>query len=330
VRLLPLACAAALSAALLVPLTATPAAAADAPVGDCLDHQYAEATPNYDDRFSASVAAPSATALDRFIPQGLDTWESYYGAGKDLLVYTAYHEDDAGKSDGDEDYRGLLQGVDPADGSHTNIVRIPPSHAGGVAVHRTGIYISDTGGHVRRYDRQNVADVFSGRRSDNTLNGTRVGPLYGVSFLAVAGDTLFAGRFDRDDRQYMYRYSISDSGALTRYGDRIQVPKRAQGLLVLPDYFVFSSSFTRTERGNLYVLRRGYGETLEGSANWECVRTPEMGEGITLSNDRVYHLFESGASHYANGEDGGGEADTKIRRLQVASRTAVLSLLGER
>lgn len=45
-----------------------------------------------------------------------------------------------------------------------------------------------------------------------------------------------------------------------------------------------------------------------------------MSEGVTISHDRIHLAFESGASHYANNEDGDGVPDRVIRDLQSTHR----------
>ena len=73
-----------------------------------------EATPWYNGHYN--VTRPlSRSLLDRHIPQGLATWRNYYGAGKDLLVYTAYSQNGG---------RARIQGIDESDGSYTHYARI--------------------------------------------------------------------------------------------------------------------------------------------------------------------------------------------------------------
>src|ERR1044072_6255535 len=83
------------------------------------------ATPWFNNHYNASWAL-SRSLLDRHIPQGLTTWNSYYGAGKDLLVYTAYSQTDG---------RARIQGIDPRDGSKTNFAQLQAGrHAARAAV----------------------------------------------------------------------------------------------------------------------------------------------------------------------------------------------------
>ncbi|MFI0468060.1 hypothetical protein ACH347_28600 [Saccharopolyspora sp. 5N102] len=73
------------------------------------------------------------------------------------------------------------------------------------------------------------------------------------------------------------------------------MPKKAQGLLVTEDKFVFSTSATTKNRSNLYISARA-DHQLEPSAR--CFRAPSMSEGMTTYGDNAYLLFESGAQVY--------------------------------
>lgn len=305
-------------AALLAPTATTPAHAIE--TIHCTNEDTADdnATPYFDSIFDPSHYL-SQNVLNTYVPQGLTTWRNYYGAGHDLLVYTAYHEDEGGR-------RAVIQGIDQRDGSLTHYVPIGSGHAGGVAIYDRWAFVSGPNNTVRRYLLSNLAARFSGRET-GALDGAEAGTVYASSFLAIEGNTLFAGRWSGDandgtaHRDRMYRYSIDGNGNLSRIGDAsdfIEVPKRTQGLLVLPNYFVYSTSEGRNNRSNLYVVRRGF-KWLD-SANPDdlrCFRAPTMTEGVTISQDRVYQLFESGADKYANALD---KPDRIIKRLYWADR----------
>ena len=309
---------AATTATLLVPLSAAPSIAADAdPEIDCIneDTKDKEATPYYDARFEQGPEL-SPALLQRFIPQGLTTWRNYYGDGQDLLVYTGYHED------GDT-RRAVIQGVDPRDGSLTKSVRIGPGHAGGVAIHGEWAYVSAPQKQVRRYRLTELALRFQGLETD-AMDGLEAGDVVGAaSFLAVYGDILFVGMYEQESRSTMAKYQIRENGTISnQVGNTIEVPANTQGLLVLPEYFVYSTSFKRTKRSNIYVVKRGY-ELLDNAVaagQLECFRAPTMSEGVTISQDRIYLLFESGASHYADDEDDRGVPDRVIKHLHWADR----------
>lgn len=309
-------------------LIATPAAPASAHTLHCTNESVGgDATPYYNSIFSPAKQKISPTVLDTYVPQGLATWKNYYGKGHDLLVYTAYRElDGAG--------RAVIQGVDQRDGSLTNYAVIGKGHVGGVAISGKWAFVSGPNNTVRRYLLANLADVFAGRAKSDQLSGADAGSVYAASFLAADGNVLYAGRFSGAGdpggahRDKMYRYRISAAGKLSRIGtaaDYIQVPAKTQGLLILPKYFVYSSSEGRTNRSNIYVVKRGFKflDKADGAGSADqlsCFRAPTMTEGLAISQDRIYLIYESGASKYANNEDGKGVPDRVITQLHSAKR----------
>jgi hypothetical protein len=261
--------------------------------------------------------------FEKYVPQGLTAWKAYYGPGKDLLVFTAHSEGDETSN------RAVVQGLDPRTGELTRRVEIGFGHAGGIAIWRDWMYVSGSDNTVRRYNLDNLRSHFKGEATD-AMEGTEIRNISAASFLDIADGVLYAGRFNENEHDYMYEYAISPAdGSLTPIPPgspplRIMVPKKTQGLLVLPNYYVFSTSYGRDKRSNIYVVKRGYQDLEEldlskgkDSRDLQCFRAPTMSEGLTLSNDKIYLLFESGASHF--GEDKknkDGEPDEPDRRIK--------------
>ena len=167
---------------------ATPPAPAAAHTLHCINENVGgDATPYYNSIFRPDKQRISSAVLNRWVPQGLTTWRNYYGAGHDLLVYTAYRElNGVG--------RAVIQGVDQRDGSLTHYAVIGTGHVGGVAIVGKWAFVSGPNDTVRRYLLSNLADVFSGRAKDDHLAGARAGSVYAASFLAADGNVLYAGR----------------------------------------------------------------------------------------------------------------------------------------
>jgi hypothetical protein len=115
----------------------------------------------------------------------------------------------------------------------------------------------------------------------------------------------------------MRTYSVDAAGDLHRTSGDIEVPKKTQGLLVLPNYFVFSTSFGRTNRSNIYVVKRGYSSlaTSYNNGNLRCVRAPTMSEGVASTGGQIYQLFESGADCYRHHEPDSGSSDDPPDRV---------------
>ena len=269
----------------------------------------ADATPWFNNHYNPSWAL-SPSLLDRHIPQGLTTWRSYYGAGNDLLVYTAYSQSDG---------RARIQGIDPRDGSKTNFAQLQVgTHAGGVAIVGRWAFVPGANpGGVRRYSLSRLADIFANGPSSDALAGAYAGDVVGTGFMTQAGNTIYAGTFNEHGLGVMRTYSVDANGDLHRTSGNIEVPKKTQGLLVLPNYFVFSTSYGRTNRSNIYVVKRGYSSlaTSYNNGNLRCVRAPTMSEGVALTGDRIYQLFESGADCYRHHEDDCGASNDPPDRV---------------
>ena len=279
-----------------------------------------EATPWFNNHYNGSWAV-SRSLLDRHIPQGLTTWGSYYGAGKDLLVYTAYSQSGG---------RARIQGIDPRDGSKTNFAQLQTgTHAGGVAIVGKWAFVPGANaGAVRRYKLSRLADIFAHGPSSDALDGAFAGKVVGTGFMTQAGNTIYAGTFNPNGLGVMRTYSVDADGKLHKTSGNIQVPKKTQGLLVLPGYFVFSTSQGRTMRSNVYVVKRGYSSlaTSYNNGNLRCVRIPTMSEGVAQAGGRIYQLFESGADCYRYNEpecSGDGTPDRVITHLYRIPRATL-------
>ena len=280
-----------------------------------------DATPWFNNNYNASWAL-SPSLLDRHIPQGLTTWGSYYGAGNDLLVYTAYSQSDG---------RARIQGIDPRDGSKTNFAQLQAgTHAGGVAIVGRWAFVPGANAPgVRRYSLSRLADIFANGPSSDALEGAYAGDVVGTGFMTQAGNTIYAGTFNPNGLGVMRTYSVDADGDLHQTSGNIEVPKKTQGLLVLPNYFVFSTSQGRTNRSNIYVVKRGYSSlaTSYNNGNLRCVRIPTMSEGVAFTGDRIYQLFESGADCYRYNEPecpGDGTPDRVITHLYRIPRATLI------
>jgi hypothetical protein len=311
------------AAAFAGPAVAAPDPSQADPDFRCLNDNTADddATPWFDTNYSPSWAL-SRSLLDQHVPQGLTTWPAYFGAGHDLLVYTAYSQSGG---------RARIQGIDPRDGSLTNFAQLHADiHAGGVAIVGRWAYVPGaTEGVVRKYSLTNLAGIFAHGPSSDALDGTRAGSVVGTGFLTQEGNTIYAGTFNPNGLGVMRTYSVDGNGDLHQTSGNIEVPKKTQGLLVLPNYFVFSTSYGRDKRSNVYVVKRGYSSlaTSYNNNNLRCVRIPTMSEGVAIADDRIYQLFESGADCYRYGERDCGSSATPDRVITHLYRIPRASLV---
>jgi hypothetical protein len=271
----------------------------------------------YDNRFKESHGIPS---LPEHVPQGLATWSNWpYGAsGGDLLLITSY--------DPEQRY-ALINGVDAKTGKLMGTAKIAYSHVGGIAVfEKLGwAFVSDEeSGKVRRYSLKKLADAIS--TSDKKILDSELPDqdVISSSFLTSHGptSTLWAGDFKdtaKGGRPHMRAFKVDENGNLKREGGTWEVPIKTQGAVVTKDFFIYSTSLGRRNRGNLYVVRRGKGEADLDAARLFCFRSPSMSEGIAVYGDDLYVAYESGAAEYnPPGAPPSDQARNKIANLHRA------------
>ncbi|MER7010430.1 hypothetical protein ABT324_03230 [Saccharopolyspora sp. NPDC000359] len=289
-----------MSGALLLSTAATSTAAADgvadesikcasAASGDGPFYPGPSASDVYDKAFGKGPAVPG---LDKSTPQGLAAWKNWDGAGHDLLLVTSY-----GKSG----EHARIIGIDPGTGKHVGTVAIAASHVGGIAVSKGWAFVqgrnSGSEHTIRKYE---LSDLRVAMKKSGTPYLKQVGKARKVpaaSFLAADGGTVYAGKFNASGRGTMQSYAVGADGSLTKQ-KTYEVPKKAQGLMVTKDHFVFSTSHGRDNRSNLYVVDKGATDIDRPST--KCYRAPSMVEGITQLDGQAYLLFESGSYKYSD------------------------------
>lgn len=281
----------------------------------------------YDGLFGIGHGVPAAF-LDGWVPQGLGTWPNWGGSGSDLLIQSGYN---------DTAHRAAILGIAPG-GGVTQIAQLKrpdgtwvDAHAGGVAVVGSWLFVSGPGNGalptVLRFPLDAVRTALSTgtplqARAEIPLDVGTAG--FAASFIAPDDGTLWIGTFDGDHRNRMYRFSVGPHGGLDRVGaagDWRQVPKKAQGLTVTNDHFIFSTSQHVNYRSNLYVIRRGY-KYLDNAypQDLTCFSAPTMSEGITRSNGFAFLSFESGSYKYRGSAL---NVITHLHRTAVGNLTAM-------
>ncbi|SFS85303.1 hypothetical protein [Saccharopolyspora flava] len=242
----------------------------------------------YDEKFSAGPAIPG---IPEHTPQGLAAWNDWDGAGHGLLLITAYGPDGS---------NAKIYGVDPASGKTVGDVEIAETHASGIAIARGWAFVTgrnNSEGHytIRKYKLSQIADALKAEGSPYLKQTGEAREVYGASFLAGDGNTLYAGKYSRDGREKMYAYSVAENGDLTT-GKSFEVPKGTQGLMVTGDEFVYSTSLSRDVRSNIYVTTKGATDIDIPATH--CFRSPSMSEGIDDLGGTAYVLHESGSGQY--------------------------------
>ncbi len=262
----------------------------------------------YDARFSNSASIPN---LSTHTPQGAGTWYNWDGSGKNLLLVASY------RTGADSQ----IYGIDPATGSTVGVVAIAESHVGGITVSMGWAFVSGQGSSIRKYSLTALRDAM---KAAGTPYLTQVGTARDVaasSFIGSYGDSLFSGSFNETGRGVMYEYKIAADGTLTTVAGAWEVPTKTQGLTVTAGHFIYSTSYGRTNRSNVYVVKRGQ-KDLDAAA-LSCFRAPSMTEGITEYNGTAYLVYESASHLY------GSDPNTLnvIPRLHKASITSLTSLV---
>lgn len=239
----------------------------------------------YDDRYSRGAAVPY---LDEdFTPQGLGHWENWDGSGNDLLLVTAYKSGEHSR----------IYGIDAGSGDHIGSVDIAEAHVGGIAVVGGWAFVPGAGSdRVRKYDLGELRTAMSEAGIPNLAQTGTSQEVPAASFLGTDGDTLYSGKFNETGRGYMHGYTVASDGTLTR-GTRYEVPKKTQGMTVAGGEFIYSTSYGRTNRSNIYTVDEGATD-IDPSAR--CYRAPSMSEGVVDHGGRLYVLYESGSSKFTD------------------------------
>jgi hypothetical protein len=268
------------------------------------------ASARYDARFSNSASIPN---LGTHTPQGAGTWWNWDGS-KDLILVASYQKG----------ANSLITGIDPATNKTVGVVAIAGSHAGGVTTSNGWAFVqggdSGSSGTIRKY---RLSTLKAALKKAGTPYIKQVGTarkVYAASFLTSYGGYLWSGKFNATGRGKMYQYKINSNGSLTTINRAWEIPTKTQGLLVTANHFIYSTSYKRNKRSNLYVVRRGQPDL--DKAKLSCFRAPSMAEGITEYGGKVYLVFESGSYLY--------RSDPKtlnvITKLHKASLSSLTSL----
>jgi hypothetical protein len=301
--------AATLTAALTAALPAQAAISCDtATTGGATFYDGPSASKKYDARFSNSASIPN---LSTYTPQGAGTWYNWDGSGKDLLLVAAYREG----ADSE------IYGIDPSTGSTVGVVAIAESHVGGITVSKGWAFVAGQGSSIRKYRLTELRDALKAAGTPYLAQVGTARDVAGSSFIGSYGDSLFAGTFNDTGRGTMYEYKIADDGTLTTQSGAWEIPTKTQGLTVTANHFIYSTSYGRGNRSNIYVVKRGQ-KDLDAAA-LSCFRAPSMTEGITEYNGTAYLVYESGSYLYASDP----ATLNVIPRLHKASISSLTSLV---
>jgi hypothetical protein len=294
--------------ALTAPITASAAITCDtATTGGTTFYDGPSASVKYDARFSNSASIPG---LSTHTPQGAGTWYNWDGTGKNLLLVASY------RTGADSN----LYGIDPSTGATVGVVAIAESHVGGITTSKGWAFVSGAGDSIRKYRLTELRDALKAAGTPYLAQIGTARAVASASFLTSYGNSLWSGSFNDAGRGTMYEYKIADDGTLTTVAGAWEVPTKAQGLLVTATHFIYSTSYGRGNRSNLYVVRRGQPDL--DAAQLSCFRAPSMTEGITEYNGTAYLVYES-ASHLYGSDPTTLNVISKLHKASVSSLTGL-------
>ena len=91
--------------------------------------------------------------------------------------------------------------------------------------------------------------------------------------------------------------------------------------MVTANHFIYSTSYGRGNRSNLYVVKRGQ-KDLDAAA-LSCFRAPSMTEGITEYNGTAYLVYES-ASHLYGSDPNTLNVIPRMHKASISSLTSLV------
>lgn len=183
--------------------------------------------------------------LKTHVPQALTTWRNWDGVGHNLVLLGMYRRG----------HHSLLVGFDPASGRPTGTVEINQSHLGGMGFVGRWLFAQDNAdadshATVRRYRIDQLrAAMRKATHGGNDRPFLRMDGkprrIDAIDFFAEEGNSVYAGNHGSERTARMYRYTLSADGHLQRAEGPWRIPPRAQGLVITPRLFIFSTSHGR-------------------------------------------------------------------------------------
>lgn len=201
---------------------------------------------------------------------------------------------------------------------------IAKGHVGGLAVNQGWLHVGSESA-IRGYRLGTVKGALAGAntntvypRAYNRASSSR------VAYLGTGDRHPWAGPFSETSTTHLNGYVQTSSSAGTldlRPAVQLSAPPKAQGVTVTDTHAIFSTSYGRTARGNLWSYPRDRPADTDAAAY--CFRVPTMNEGITVLDGRVHLLFESGAYTYNRGLLDPDNPTTQIHSAALSDVTSL-------
>jgi hypothetical protein len=278
-------------------------------------------------RFDTGPEIPAGLYDERYVPQGISAWPNWNGTDEDIILISAYHDGDGDK---DPDGASAIFGV-VASGSRSGTglgrMLIANGHVGGIGVYKGWLYVGSES-EIRGYRLSKVRDALEGANTSTVYGRDYNRPSsYVVGFMGTGDGHLWAGDFDESSARHLNGYVQTDNatGEIAYVSStQVYAPKKTQGVTVTPSYVIFSTSYTRGDRGNIWIMPRNQDELNDG--NSYCFRAPSMNQGITVLGGNLYVGFESAAYTYT--KDPNDLPRNIVDHLHVATLSDVTGLYG--
>jgi hypothetical protein len=243
-------------------------------------------------------AGPPIPYLDTYVPQSLLPWQNWDGAGHDLVLLGMYRT-------GAPSY---LVGLDSRTGQPVGTLAVHPSHLGGMAFLGSWLFTGDNpwphagSPTVQRYRidalREAMQEAVDSEEPVWVDSDGLADPIDATDFMTVDGDSMYTGNHGNAGVPgLMYRYVLGSGGHLRRVEGPWRIPLRAQGMVITPQDFLFSSDNGAGARGELNVVRRASPAQIGDPI--ACVWIPAMPEDLALQGGRLLLVFEGGAQRYS-------------------------------
>ncbi len=283
----------------------------------------ASASTVYDTTFTTGTPVAHGLINNRYTPQGLTSWPNWDGSGEDVLLVSAYHDDDAdGETDGPSAVYGMVASG-PNAGASLGRMLVDEGHVGGIAVYNGWLYVGSEY-KINAYPLSTVRTALAGANSDTVYKPavSRISD-FRVGFLGTGDNLLWAGVFSEDSDTTLRSYTSSSStGALAAGPSSSQVvPKKTQGVAVTSSYVIFSTSYGRNNKSNLWITPRN--QTTLTDAQSYCFAAPSMTQGLTVLGSELQVGFESGGYTYTHPSDKPRNIITDTHRATLSAVTAL-------
>lgn len=263
-----------------------------------------------------STTGQYCVATERYVPQGICV------AGQYLLI-TAY--------DSEGIYNSVVYVMKASDNTYITTLILPTaSHCGGITYDTVNSYIWVCDGYSLSgfsYSFLNTAatNVLNRKNTSSAVKAVNLvsfakklglrnntNSTFNASFCTFFDNRIWVGEFSANSTKEAYALTINASSNSIRTDYIMEVPRKSQGMVFYRNgtdvYLFVSTSYGRDNDSNIYLYNTSYSnpETISGKTYKRIYKNNHidrftflpMAEGITVSGNMLYIIFESGAYTY--------------------------------